>query len=118
MEVSDAQSRLGRPVVSPAWLASASRVGSSGTFDGIESSSAGWLRTGGCSWPLDLVAGLAATVDRAGSEDAGKSLTIGVPTASPQHRVEVVLAYKACITAPSTIADDLNVVGSSSLGAK
>jgi len=86
-------------------------VGSSGTFDGIESSSAGSLRTGGCSRWLDLAAGLAATVDRAGSEDAGKSLTIGVSTTSPQHRVEVVLAYKVGITAASTIADDLNVVG-------
>jgi len=86
-------------------------VGSSGTFDGIESSSACSLRTGGCSRWSDLAAGLAATVDRAGSEDAGRSLTIGVSTISPKHRVEVVLAYKVGIAAASTIADDLNVIG-------
>jgi hypothetical protein len=86
-------------------------VGSSGTFDGIESSSAGSLRTDGRSRRSGPAAGLAATVDRAGSEDAGKSVTIGVSTTSPQHRVDVVRANKVGITAGSTIADDSNVIG-------
>jgi hypothetical protein len=78
----------------------------------LGSCEAGGNSIGGWSRRLDLTAGLAATVDRAGSDDAGKSLAIGVSTTSPQHRAEVVLAYMVGIPAASTIADDLIVVGS------